>query len=107
MAAFTSSAVVGRVKRSLQQQGFTLPDEQREMIFPHGVTVRIAQNDAAPPAPAKKPKQVGADSGVEADTASTAAEGNLAPERRVIEEQAAASRPLATGDNLLDEKRGA
>ncbi len=101
------SAVMRRVKRSLQQHGFTLPDEQREMIFPHGVTVRMAADDSAPPAPATQQKKSGGGVSVEADTESTAAEGNLAPERRVIEEQAAASRPLATGDNLLDEKSSA
>ncbi|TWT94866.1 Small-conductance mechanosensitive channel [Botrimarina colliarenosi] len=100
------SAVLRRVKRTLQQHGFTLPDEQREMIFPHGITVQMASDEASQPAPVAKPKAAPSDPNAEADTESTAAEGDLSPERRVIEEQAAGSRPLATGDNLLEENGG-
>ena len=42
------SAVIRQVKRSLDESGFTLPDESREVIFPKGVPVRMLDHSAPP-----------------------------------------------------------
>ncbi|TWT88251.1 Small-conductance mechanosensitive channel [Pseudobythopirellula maris] len=100
------SAVLRRVKRRLQQEGFTLPDESREMIFPQGVPVRMLEADAADsPAGASPPpsSQQAAPPAEEAEDESTAAEGGLESERKTIEEQAAGSRQLEEGKNLLED----
>lgn len=39
------SSVVRLVKRGFQQQGITMPDDAREVIFPEGVPVRLLQKD--------------------------------------------------------------
>ncbi len=98
------SAVLRRVKQRLQSDGFTLPDESREMIFPQGVPVRITdkgttsnetkvRGDAAtaPTAPAS----------TESDDTATEAEGGLLPEKRELDRQASHSRQLNDGANLL------
>lgn len=101
------SAVLRRVKKALQEGGFTMPDEAREVIFPNGVPVRMvetpthresgsaagersSQQRSAPPRASAR--------GESAATA-TAAEGDLTPERAEIQEQADRARPL--GDETV------
>lgn len=111
------SAVLRRVKRCLQSEGFTLPDESREMIFPQGVPVLLdaakqaaeggdtsqssnASNDRTPHGAVSPQRRPEIESGDEA----TDAEGGLKPERHDIEKQAATSRQLDDGEDLLDKK---
>ncbi|MEQ8849206.1 mechanosensitive ion channel family protein [Botrimarina sp.] len=95
------SAVMRQVKRALQQGGFTLPDESREMIFPQGVPVTLRQTDEPPPPPRKDPAEADTAESAESAASTTEAEGGLAPESVEISRQAAASRPLERGENLL------
>lgn len=96
------SSVIRLVKLAFQQQGISMPDEAREVVFPKGIPVTMldgkpgALHEVGPVerAPAQK-------SGEEADVASTKAEGGLASESGVIQEQARQVRPLHDGENLL------
>ncbi len=110
------SAVLRRVKRCLQSGGYTLPDESREMIFPQGVPVMLnsggasldiengqsGEDQRSPelPQPANTPRH----SLIESNDEATDAEGGLKSERHDIEKQAATSRQLDDGEDLLKEK---
>lgn len=98
------SAILRRVKQTLQKKGFTLPDESREMIFPHGVPVQLID-----PSANGEPSQDGdANRAVppaeESDSNATAAEGGLKSDRSEIDQQAALSRPLEAGSDLLQDE---
>lgn len=94
------SSILRRVKQRLQQAGLTLPDEAREVIFPHGVPVELTgdtSDDAQPPAlPApEKP------TAKESDTSS--AEGDLTQDQAETTRQAAEPSRRDEGVNLLGE----
>ena len=94
------SAVIRLVKRAFQQAGIAMPDEARELLFPHGVPVRMvesqgdASHDGDRPQPASIPL-------AEAEALSTAAEGNLRSEEQQIQAQARQSRSPEGHENLL------
>ncbi len=90
------SSVIRLVKRAFQDSEISLPDEAREVTFPHGVPVRIIENagaaepaQPAPPQPTAKPEAV-----------STRAEAGLQSEADEIKEQARKS--WTPGENLLE-----
>ncbi|QDU89194.1 Small-conductance mechanosensitive channel [Pirellulimonas nuda] len=108
------SAVLRQVKRRLQSDGFTLPDESRELIFPQGVPIRWLGEPppgGAGGGPDKRREEpaLNAAAGAvrqsvdpdESEAGATKAEGGLVSEKKEIEDQAAASRPLQDGDPLL------
>jgi hypothetical protein len=41
------SSVIRLVKRAFQDSGISLPDEAREVTFPHGVPVRMIEGEGA------------------------------------------------------------
>lgn len=98
------SSVIRLVKRAFQEQGVTMPDDAREIIFPQGVPVTLisrrtaaaAAGDAGPqrPRPAVAPAE-------DTDAVSTQAEAGLYSEAVVIEAQARQAQPLKGGENLL------
>lgn len=95
------SAVIRLVKRAFQNNGISMPDEAREMIFPDGVPVRMLGEDAgAGLAAAHKeiPKAPKAD---EPAAVSTEGEGGLRTEAIEIQQQARQSRTPEEGQNLL------
>jgi small-conductance mechanosensitive channel len=93
------SSVIRLTKRAFQDAGISLPDEAREIIFPHGVPVRMldgevsrAESEHAQPArPAAEPEAI-----------STEAEAGLHSEADDIEEQARKSWAPDRGENLLE-----
>jgi len=93
--AKVKSSVIRHVKRAFQDSGISLPDEAREVTFPHGVPVRIMEGaeaaQAAEPAPAKPTAA--------AETVATKAEAGLQSEAGEIKEQARSS--WTPGENLL------
>jgi len=91
------SAVMRQVKRALQDAGITMPDEAREIIFPHGVPIRRMGPDTAK-APPKKPA---VNKGKGDDAAMTVGEGDLLSEDADLKRQALASSRLDEGENLL------
>jgi len=98
------SSVIRLIKRAFQEHGISMPDDAREVIFPHGVPVTLtdrtpaaaAGHDAAPPKlrPAVPPAE-------DTDIVSTQAEAGLYSEAVVIEAQARHAQPLKDGENLL------
>ena len=96
------SSVIRQVKLAFQNHGISMPDEAREVVFPHGIPITMENgkpretHDGSPVErlPSKSPRE-------ESDAASTKAEGGLTSEAGVIEEQARQVQPLNDGENLL------
>jgi len=103
------SSVIRLVKRAFQDQGISMPDEAREVVFPRGVPVTMigaepttaegAEPMARPFTPS--PAHTGA------DVVSTRAEGGLSSEAETLKEQARRSEPPDEKENLLSVKPGA
>ncbi|MDY0281519.1 MAG: mechanosensitive ion channel family protein [Salinivirgaceae bacterium] len=93
--AKVKSSVIRHMKRAFQDAGISMPDEAREVTFPHGVPVRMIEGEeaaeAAQPAPVKQT--------AEAETVATKAEAGLQSEAGEIQEQARSS--WTPGENLL------
>jgi small conductance mechanosensitive channel len=95
------SSLIRMVKRVFQEQGISMPDEAREVLFPEGVSVRMLE-----PVSAERPEELPKEPmppvvGTEAVT--TGAEGNLASEDEQLREQGRKSRVPEVGENLLEE----
>jgi small conductance mechanosensitive channel len=97
------SSVIRLVKLAFQHHGISMPDEAREVVFPHGVPVTVLTEQAAatpgagPPSPRRRAEPPPEDP----DAVATRAEGGLSSEAGVIEEQARQARPLKDAENLL------
>jgi small conductance mechanosensitive channel len=96
------SSVIRLVKLAFQQRGVSMPDEAREVVFPQGIPVTMADGkpgktrDAVPTQRlSDEPRRA------ELDAAVTQAEGGLSSEAGVIKEQARQVKPLHEGENLL------
>jgi len=102
------SSVIRLVKLAFQEQGISMPDEAREVVFPQGVPVTLLEGK---PAKAHEPgpkKNLHAESpAAKLGAASTEAEAGLYSEAGVIEEQARQVQPLKSGENLLQDAVGA
>jgi small-conductance mechanosensitive channel len=110
------SSVLRLVKREFQQRGISIPDGDREVIFPRGVPVTLVDGNGTPAAPAKAavaaaaarhpaaaaPASTPED---EVDVVATNAEGDLGTEAPAIEEQARRATPKMEGANLLTPER--
>ena len=93
------SSVICQVKRAFQDDGISMPDEAREVVFPERVPVVMM--DAAkekPPSelPAKRPAPKGAE-----DPASSKAEAGLWSDADMLSNQARSARVLGKSENLL------
>jgi small conductance mechanosensitive channel len=93
--AKVKSSVIRLVKRAFQDAGISLPDEAREVTFPHGVPVRMIESEAT----AKPAAPVLAKPTTESETVATKAEAGLQSEAEEIKEQA--RRSWTPGENLL------
>lgn len=93
------SSVIRLVKRAFQAEGISMPDEAREVIFPDGITVRMAAREEGRIPERTRPRDVLAHP--EPPTVSTTAEARLASDAREIEAQAAGSRAPEEGQDLL------
>ena len=78
------SSVIRLVKRAFQDSGISLPDEAREVTFPHGVPVRMIESEGA----AKPADPALAKPTAEPETVATKAEAGLQSEAEEIKEQA-------------------
>ncbi|HUG99071.1 MAG TPA: mechanosensitive ion channel family protein [Gammaproteobacteria bacterium] len=91
------SSVIRLTKRAFQDAGISLPDEAREVTFPHGVPVRMMEGEgAAEPADLTRAKPA-----AEPETVATKAEAGLQSEAGEIKEQARRSWTPGDGENLL------
>ena len=96
------SSVLRLVKREFQQHGISMPDEAREILFPHGVPVTMVDGNAAGEVAGPLPRRRAARlAPAEADAPTTKAEGGLSSEAGVIKEQARQAQPRHEGENLL------
>jgi len=100
------SSVIRLVKRAFQEHGISMPDEAREVVFPHGVPVTMlterAEETAAAPAPGRRPETATASEAV-----ATEAEAELSSEAGVMEAQARQAQPAQPEENLLQGAAGA
>jgi small conductance mechanosensitive channel len=95
--AKVKSSVIRLVKRAFQDAGISLPDEAREVTFPHGVPVRMVEPEGA----AKPAKPTLAQPTAEPEKVATKAEAGLQSEAGEIKEQARKSWAPGAGENLL------
>lgn len=103
------SSVIRLIKRSFQQQGISMPDEAREVVFPKGVPVMLRRAPAADAEAARGPaaQSTIASSGSPparapapgTEAVVTKAEGGLASDAQELEAQARQSKPQ--GEDLL------
>ncbi|MDZ4820258.1 MAG: mechanosensitive ion channel family protein [Planctomycetota bacterium] len=96
------SSVIRLVKRAFQQQGISMPDEAREVVFPHGVPVTLLdgkQETTKESGSLKSSGELPRSDGL--DTVSTKAEAGLSNEAAVLEEQARQAKVVDEGENLL------
>ena len=95
------SSVIRLIKRAFQEAGISMPDEARELIFPHGVPVQLIEphGELPPSLPARRP--VLPTGPAEPALTSTNAEGGLQNEAGRIQEQASQFCTPEEGENLL------
>jgi small conductance mechanosensitive channel len=96
------SSVIRLVKRAFQEHGISMPDEAREVVFPKGIPISMANVGPNWPREAHLEAQAAAHQPAEEpDVVSTAAEGGLVSEAGALDEQARQAQPLREGENLL------
>jgi small-conductance mechanosensitive channel len=100
------SSVIRLVKRRFEEEGYSMPDDAREIVFPDGVPVQVkkaltgANTDGG-----SSTAQAASSKPVRDETVSNSAEGGFGSEQRDLEEQARRSRdPDEGGADLLDAK---
>ena len=102
------SSVIRLVKLAFQKHGISMPDEAREIVFPHGIPVTVLDGQLADAHGAMPGKGLPPESRHEELAAvSTKAEAGLYSEAVVIEEQARQAQPLKDEENLLRVASGA
>lgn len=92
------SAVIRLTKLAFEQAGISMPDEARELVFPHGVPVKMITEPETREAPKKPIKPIAED----AKVAAHSGEGDLTSEANEIKEQARRSRVPEQGQDLLE-----
>ena len=96
------SSVIRLVKLAFQQHGISMPDEAREVVFPHGIPVTMLSENMVKTHDAGSVRRLPTGPPPDKlDTASTKAEGGLSSEASIIKEQARHVQPLNDGENLL------
>ena len=101
------SSVIRLVKLAFQKHGISMPDEAREIVFPHGIPVTVLDGKLADAHGAMPEKGLPPESRHEELAAvSTKAEAGLYSEAVVIEEQARQAQPLKSVENLLPAASG-
>ena len=95
------SSMIRLVKRAYQDQKITMPDEVREVIFPHGVSVNVTHASGVESETVERTAsdQVESTAG---EKVAVEAEGGLSAESKQIQEQADQARSPERGDNLLE-----
>ncbi len=102
------SSVIRLVKRAFQENGISMPDEAREVVFPRGVPVTMLTGESDPtggtrrasePDRHRTPDRGKTTTGE--DEVSTKAEGGLSSESGAIQEQVRKAQPLDEQENLL------
>lgn len=95
------SSLIRLVKRALQQAGISMPDEAREVIFPHGVSVHMVNSQRTEGRAPEQYRHGPPACAAEPDSVSTMAEGALRNEDKQLQEQARRARSPEEGEDLL------
>ncbi len=96
------SSLIRLVKRAYQDEGISMPDEAREVVFPQGIPVTMLEAKAAETSGASTTKASPSGSPErEPEATSTEAEAGLYSEAATIKAQAREARPLQETENLL------
>lgn len=95
------SSVLRQVKAAFQNEGISMPDEAREMVFPDGVPVQVLEKEST----GQRRKSTDAGSADESKFATTA-EGKLENTDEEIRKQARTSRSPEEGEDLLKSPEG-
>lgn len=94
------SSAIRLVKRAFQQNGISMPDEAREVVFPQGIPITMADAER-PGEPTREDSGAAPAPGAEgAEEVSTRAEAGLSSDAEVLEEQARQA-PLDEHADLL------
>jgi small-conductance mechanosensitive channel len=111
------SAVIRLTKGALDRAGISMPDEAREVVFPHGIPVSVRREGASVPdetgrpledTHAGTPRTRGRTTrGRGPRTEAEPSEGDLGSEAHDIARQARRARPPETGPDLLDDEPAA
>jgi small conductance mechanosensitive channel len=100
------SSVIRLVKRAFQENGISMPDEAREILFPRGVHVTLEKNEADDAGGEEsRSKRIPSRDGAGSEAVSTSAEGGLHSEAGVIKEQARQAQPVPPEENLLHDEK--
>jgi small conductance mechanosensitive channel len=93
------SAVIRLTKRAFTVAGISMPDESREVVFPHPLPVRILPTEEASaiPLPAQRPQPTAS-----IEAAGSSAEDDLTSDAADIKRQAIRARLPEGGSNLLE-----
>lgn len=92
------SAIIRLTKRAFDEAGISMPDEAREVVFPHGVPIRTLSEEQVAMVDQTRRQQRADDDASPAHSA----EGDLSSEADEIEQQARQSRTPEAGQNLLE-----
>lgn len=98
------SSVIRLIKRAFQENGISMPDEAREVIFPKGVPVRMlgrAEEEPSAVPAEESPRTPDGPEVVAASEVATPAEVGLFSEAGMLDQQARQSNPLNESENLL------
>jgi len=102
------SSVIRLVKRAFQENGISMPDEAREVVFPRGIPVTMLNGESEQRGETKQASEPDRHRTPDRDTTttgedevSTKAEGGLASEAAEIQEQVRKAQPLDEQENLL------
>lgn len=97
------SSLIRQVKCAFEEHDISMPDEDREILFPEGVSVRML--DSTPP-PADSPPPAKPLPAAASEMTSSEAEGNLKSEDKQLREQARNARVPEEGEDLLGGQPG-
>ena len=95
------SAVIRLTKGALQEAGISLPDEAREILFPHGVPVQLTRSGATNVKDGHIRTFEESKPPADLELDSSESEDNLASDAEDIKAQARTSRLPEQGENLL------
>lgn len=93
------SSLIRQVKCDFEAHGISMPDEDREILFPEGVPVRMLDSTPPPPDESVPPAKLRQATGSEMTTSE--AEGSLASGDKQLREQARNARVPEEGADLL------
>jgi small-conductance mechanosensitive channel len=97
------SAVIRLIKLAFEDAGISMPDEARELIFPHGIPVEIiGQTETGQTSP-KSTMPTKAKTAPESASDSTKAEAGLSSEATELKQQSKNAWKPGDGENLLQE----